>query len=793
MIKNYFKIAFRNLLNNKAVTSINIFGLSMGIAGCLLMAMYLQFELSFDEFNTKTDRIVRVIMSYSIGGEEGASGNFTSAKVFPTFKQTFPEVESGVRLSPTGRLVSYKDKVINERNFVYADSTFFDLFEFELVSGTAKTVLEKPKSVVITESMASKYFGKENPINKTLLISSNQDPYIVTGVSKDCPKNSQVRYDFVASISSFGGLPEQTYWNANYTTYLQLGKEVTLSQFQAKVDEFMKKEMPESLGATVAFNLEQFSDVHLHSPHDAIVPNSNMTYIYIVSGMAALLLLIACFTYINLSTARSVERAGEVGVRKAIGAHKSQLFWQFISESVIATSISVAVGLVLTALLIPYFNNMVNVDFNTSQLLNPQILFITFGLFLIISFCAGSYPAFVLTGFNPIDVLKGNYKSSKKGVTLGNSLTIFQFAISIFLIIATLVIKNQLDYIQNKKLGFDKDHSIMVSVDGKMSLKIDLIKSELGKIPGVVAVSNAYNSPLQIKGGYNMSGSEVSQQIPVTANPVDENFLQACNIKLIAGLDLTLQDIKNAENQEEPSYNFILNKSAAKTLGWTPDEAIGKAMYMDESRPGKVKGVVEDFHFTSLHAPIKPLVLFPSSQAGTLIIRAKNDANLENTIAQVGKKMQVLAPHRPFEYQYMDAEYRNMYASEQRTSNAFNSFGFISLLLACLGLFGLSMYATRQRNKEIGVRKVLGASITEIFVLLSSNFIKLIIIAFVITAPLAYLGANKWLETFAYRTDIGWYIFAIAGISITVISLITVSFTVIRAALVNPVESLKSE
>ena len=792
MIRNYFKIAWRNLMANKTFTGINVVGLTVGLACCLLMVMYIRYELSFDKFLTNSDRLVRVIMSYSIGKEPGPTVHYTSAKVLPTFQGEFPEVESGIRMYPVQRLVKYGDKIINERNFVYADSTFFNILDFKLIQGDQRTVLNQPNTIVITESAAKKYFGDENPLNKTLLLSSKQDPYLITGVSADCPKNTQIKYDFVAPISSLGPLSDQTYWNANYTTYLLLTNSASLDNLQKKVNSFMIKEMPISGGATVSYRLEKFEEVHLHSTLDAMTPNTNILYVYIVVGMALLLLIIACFTYINLSTARSVERAREVGVRKVMGAAKTQLFVQFISESTLVTGASILLSLGLAALLIPYFNSFSGMNFSMSSLFDPYILGAGAVFFLIVAFLAGSYPALVLTGFNPLLVLKGAYKNTKRGANLGSTLTTFQFAISIFLIVSTLIVKNQMEYIQNKDIGYDKENVLMVDIDGKMIEKLSLIKSELAQIPGVVSSGSAYNSPLNILGGYNMSNSDQTQQMAVTANPIDESFITTCGMKLIAGENISTQDIKDAES-EARYHHFVINKSAAKVLGWTPDQAIGQTMYLGEDRPGKVKGVVEDFHFASLHTEIKPLVLFPSKYNNSFMIKIGAGDNQAQVIGAIGNKLKELAPHRPFEYKFMDTEYQNMYLAEKRISIVFNIFAVVALFLACLGLFGLAMFNANQRAKEISIRKVLGASVGKVVVMLSQDFLKLTLIAVVLAFPLAYFIMEKWLQNFAYKTSVSINIFVYSFLGIVVITVLTVSYQAIKAAMTNPVDTLRRE
>lgn len=792
MVRNYFKTAWRNLLRNKGFALINILGLATGLTCCLLLTLYLQHELSYDRFHAKGDRIARVIMEYKIG-DSGNKGNFTSTKVFPEFRRQFPEVVSGTRLSSTDRIVRYDDKTGIEDDVLHADSTFFELFDFRLLSGTASEVLKAPNQVVITRTVAEKYFGKEDPVGKTLFLNSSQQPYLVTGVSEDCPSNSQIRYSMVASISSFGPLQEETYSNANYVTYLLMDRAESLSPLQEKIDRFMKKENADS-EFTAGFELEPFHRVHLHSPYDAFTPNINISYIYIIMGVAVLILVIACFTYVNLSTARSTERAREVGVRKVAGAWRSQLFWQFISESAVLTTLALGVSFLLAVALLPSFNNLAGIDLSYDRLGHPMVWGAALAAALTVALLAGSYPALILSSFQPVKVLKGAFKNTGSGNALRKGLIVFQFVISVFLIISTFIISSQLRFIQQKKLGYDRENRLLLGMDQRLNEKKDLVKSELNSLPSVQGVSLAYETPVTIRGGYNMSGNDLSRAMAVTANPVDEDYIKVTGLELIAGTDLSLQDVRDASKEDytQSYFHFILNESAARALGWSPQEAIGKKMYLDESRPGEVKGVVKDFHFESLHTPIRPLVLFPSAWANTAIVKIQGN-NVQETIAAVEAKWKELAPHRPFTFRFMDEDYQQMYNAEMRTGRVFNIFASLAVMLACLGLFGLSAYAVRQRVKEVGVRKVLGASGLQIVTLLSSGFVKLVMVAFAIATPLAWLAMNKWLQQFSYRVETGWGIFAAAGGVALLLALITVSFQAIKAARANPVGALRSE
>jgi putative ABC transport system permease protein len=760
------------------------------------MVLYLQHEISYDKFQEKGDRVVRVIMEYGFNDGPPTKGNFTSTKVFPAFKRNFPEVEDGVRMTLATRLVKYREHLFNEKKFMYADSTFFNVFpSFKLKIGQAGEVLKDPNRVVLTESAARKYFGNiSDAVGKTLEISSRQDPFLVTGVVEDCPSNSQIKFDFLASFSSLGETQEETYWNANFTTYLLLKDQPSIASLQAKIKPFMKKEMANVAGAYVNFELEPYTKIHLYSPYDGFEPNSNIMYIYIIGAIALLILVIACFTYINLSTARSLERAKEVGIRKVAGAFRSQVFWQFIGESSLLTFVSLLLSTVLAALLLPAFNQLSERNLQITGLWSPLVIGTALFFVLSISLLAGSYPALILSKFQPVKVLKGAFKNTGSGNIVRKSLIVFQFTISVFLIIATFVIQQQLRFIQNKKLGYNRDHVLIMSIDQKIIDKIELVKTEFKRNPNVLVVSKAYNTPVNIVGGYSMQRLDWPEDrvMSVKANPIDEDYLAVNNIKIIAGTNINRQDVLDASHQkfDDNYYHYIINEAAARALGWTPEEAVGKKLSLN--RPGEIKAVIQNFHFASLHTPIEPLVLFPGGWGNTLMVKTTGQ-NLAGTIQFLETKWKEFAPHRPFEYRFMEEDFQKLYDTERRTGKVFTIFAGIAILLACLGLFGLSVYATQQRIKEIGIRKVLGASVSSITVLLSSKFIVLVLVAFVIASPIAWFVMNKWLQDFSYRIELSWWMFLLAALAVMLITFITVCFQSVKAAVMNPVKSLRTE
>jgi putative ABC transport system permease protein len=822
MVKNWFRTAWRNLRKNRTASAINIFGLAIGFSSCLVIALFIRHELSYDDFETRGNRIVRCIMEYRFdGGGDIQRGNFTSTKVAPTFQRVFPEVESAVRMKMDENIVKYREKLFNEKRFMYADSSFFDIFSFSLLRGNAATALSGPRKVIVTASTARQYFGAEEPLGKMIRVDNDTTGYIVTGVMKDLPSNSQFKFDFLASFSSLFANQEETYWDANYGTFLLLRRPEDIAALQPKVTAFMKKEM-KGQGAMVNFLLEPFMRIHLYSPYIGWEAGTSIVYIYILGGVALLILIIACSTYINLSTARSVDRAREVGVRKVIGAGKGQLFWQFIGESFLLCLLAVVLSLLVVLAVLPAFNRLADRQLPLSSLFSLSFVLLAIGIAAAVSLLAGSYPALVLSRFHPVKVLKGAFKNTRSGQGLRQSLIVFQFVISVFLIVSTIVMQRQLSYIRNRSLGYDRDHVLVLPMDWTMLAHMDYIKQQFRINPDVVSLSNCASTPVSIYGGYNMRSAAMpdNQQLAVFANPVDPDYLRTTGIQLLTGEGITEQDMRDAHPDQyapsgawlpeeqrhapaagsgaggvvapQPVYHFLLNETAARELGWTPTEAIGKQLFMASSRPGVVKGVVKDFNFQTLHNPIKGLVLFPQMRSYHLLVRVTG-AHLPETLAFLESKWKQLEPGIPYEARFLDEDYNAIYTGEQRLGKVMNLFSGIAIVLACLGLFGLSSYAAKQRVREIGIRKVLGAPLGHLAFLLSASFLRLAIVAILISFPLAWLAMNKWLQDFQYRTTMSWWVFVLAGLLVLAITLATVSIQAVRTALLNPVKNLKTE
>jgi putative ABC transport system permease protein len=798
MYQHYLKIALRSFAKSRLHTFIILIGLILGMSSCFLILLFVKHELSYEDFHIHKERIVRVIMDYNIGGN-GTKGDYTSTYVGPSFQKNFPEVESFVRLANTSKVVKYKEHLYVENAFLYADSTFFDVFSYTLLSGDAKLALDGPNKVVLSQSMAKKYFGNENPLGKTLLVSANADAYQVTGIIQDCPQTTHLRFDFVASFATFGleATTQRTYWNANYTTYLLLKRPESIHTLQPKIKPFMKEEMKDVFADAVSYNtyyFEPIKDIHLYSEFQSQGKAGSIVYVTAISIIALLILLIACFTYVNLSTARSSERAKEIGIRKSIGAYQSQLFVQFMSEAFVLTLLAFLFSGIVTVLTLPMFNSLVNRSLSASDLISIDVLCWSLGLLLLISLFSGFYPAYLLSSLNPVLVLKGNYKHSTRGLFLRKSIFLFQFAISVFLIITSVVLHQQLNYFQNKPLGYDKTELLVLPIDGKIMKQMELFKSELKTKANIKSIALSDFTPNQIMGGYSMQKSASPDDLGygVNAGVIDTDYLTTCGMKLLAGRNISDLDIEQTEKDSLAYFHFILNESAVRQMSWTIEEAIGKKMYLDASRPGEVAGVIQDFHFMSLHTPIKPLVLFPSRYGRNILIKLQKNYHSES-IKEIEQIWKTLFTHRPFDYVFLEDKYRKQYDSETRLGRAIDVFAAVAIILALLGLFGLSAYEVQQRAKEISMRKILGNPMYAIVFQLSKSFLILVSLSCVVALPLAWIVSSSWLEGFGYRTELKWWYFVFPCLGLILTAFATISFKAIYAALQSPIKYLKSE
>jgi len=793
MIKSYLKIAWRNLRKNKLYSFINIIGLTIGIVSCLLIGVYIRHELSYDRFNKNADKIARVTMEFNHGGATQKFA-YTGTKVGPQFKRIFPEIVDYVRLYKSSKIVGYNNLLFKEDNFLYADASFFKIFSFKLVKGDLTGALNSPDKIIISQSAAKKYFNDENPIGKTL--KTEDKSFMVSAVAADPPSDSQIKFDFLVPFNILSQAKNEQYYGANYTTYLLLKNKAQIQPLEQKIRNYMvgvdKSELKLQGSQFVNFYLEPLTRVHLYSnlPGDA-EPTGSITYIYILIVVAVLILLIACVNYVNLSIAQSAGRGAEISIRKVMGAGKPQLFVQFIGEALLVTAIGIILAIGLSYLALPYFNQVSGMQFTYGVFFDPVILASLMLLAIVIGLCAGAYPALLLSNIKLSKILKAGFSFSG-GKSTRRSLIIFQFVISIFLIVTTVIILQQLSYIRNKDVGYNKSNVVVLPVGYNMQ-RIDELKKEIRNIAGVESVAAANNEPVNVMWGDAIQTAD-GKSLTVNALPMDEDFIKTMQLKIIAGSDFDNSDvlqIDTTNNYKNFHYAFMLNESAVKALGWTPEQAIGKQISKDA--PGIIKAVVRDFNFKSFHTPISPLLIFLTrTQNDDLFVRITGN-NTSNTIKSIENLWKQRVPERPFEYKFLDDDFDALYRTEQRTAGVFTIFSALAILLACLGLFAITAFSVVQRTKEIGVRKVLGANVSSIVLLISKDFLLMVIIAMVIASPISWYMSAKWLQDFAYRINIHWWVFIAAGAVSLIVAAITVSVQAIKAALANPVDSLKTE
>lgn len=793
MIKNFFKITFRNLWRHKGFSFINILGLAVAMAACFLIFLYVSFERSYDSFHSKSSNIYRLVTDV-ITPSETIHAGITSWPMGPNIKADFPEVEAFARVQRTSMLVTKEEKKFQEENVLFADSTFFKLFDFSLIRGDSKSVLKEALSVVLTKSAAKKYFGDKDPIGQTVSLYDYY-PAKVTGVMEDLPQNSHIQADLLVSMSTLTqtlnpGQDEQ--WsNFDATTYLLLKEGTNAALLQKKLPNFLQKHngkgMEKSKMNFILF-LEPLKDVYMNAERDDAIENGNKNNVYIFSIVAVFILLIACFNFINLTTARSTERAKEVGIRKVVGAERKQLVRQFIGESLILSLIAFLVALGLTALFLSQFNSLAGKTVSAGVFSNLNYLMLLFAAAMAIGFLAGIYPSLVLSSFKPIIVLKGRFATGTRGIALRKGLVVVQFTISIALIIGTIVVYNQMKYMRNQDLGFKKEQTLVLDTQGDETK--NTLKNELSKLAQVKSASLSSSVP----GGPNSKAySEIEnnngdlQVANVDLYFVDFDYIPQYKIKMVAGRPFS-KDFATDTTQA-----MVINEAAAKFFGYSkPAEAIGKR-FKQWGREGKIIGVIKDFHFRSLQEHIVPLSMrIEPSRSNLLSVQVSAD-QLPATLASIERAWKTIVPRRPFSYYFLDEFFDRQYRSEERFGKLFLNFAILAIFISCLGLLGLVAYSTVQRTKEIGVRKVMGASVSNIVNLLSKDFLQLVGISFLIAAPLAWYFMYQWLQNFAYRTDLSWWIFLLAAVIALLIAFITTSFQAIKAAIANPVKSLRAE
>ncbi len=799
MFKNYFKTALRNLRKNKLYSAINIFGLTVGLAACLLIGVYINHELSYDKFNANANRIVRVTMEYK-NSETVNKTATTGTKPGPQFKRTFPSIEEYARTYITSRVIKNGDKLFDEPAVLYADQPFFKIFSFPIIEGNAATALDAPDKIVVTKSMAKKYFGNDDPINKTLSIGDKD--FRVSAICEDVPQNSQIKFDFATQFSNLYNVKDETWWTANWITYFLVKNKNDIPLLQQQISSYMSTaEVRTEAGLKgtdyLTYHLEPLTKVHLYSSLPGFEPNSSITYIYMLALIALLILIIACANYTNLATAQSAGRSGEIGMRKVMGASKKQIFFQFISESSVITFLAAALAFLLSIFLIPYFNSVTGKHFTPDILIQPVPILALILFTIAVSFFAGMYPALVLSGTEIMGVLKKGFSFTGGNNLLRKTLIVAQFGISIFLIIYTVIILQQMHFMQTKDLGYDKDHVVVLPIGGDMMKNFESLKSAFSQVRGVEAVTASYQTPENVQWGDGITAIDKKgkQDISLNAMPVDLDFTKTMKMEMIAGRDFQKSDFgmmdtsNNDANYQQP---FIINETLAKKIGWKPQQAIGKTIEKGVTS-GPVVGVVKDFNFRSLHDPVGPMLVFLSRDLSRDYMIRINGNRTKQTVAGLETVWKQRIPERPFSYHFLDDDYNKLYLSEQKISELFAVAAALAIVLACLGLFGLAAFTTVQRTKEIGIRRVLGANISSITLLIAKNFLELIGIAILIAIPLAWWAGNKWLQDFAYRIPVQSYIFIAVALLTALIALCTVSYHSIKASLMNPVKSLRSE
>jgi putative ABC transport system permease protein len=807
MIKNYLNVALRNLKKFKAFSFINIIGLAVGIACCISIFLYVQDELSYDKFNNKSSQVYRIYSDVVFNSNEVKIAHAPSPMGL-TLIHDFPQVANYTRIRSFGfPVLRYKDKAFSEERFYSVDSTFFDVFTVRFLEGNPKLALTQPNTVVITASMAKKYFGNENPMGKILNADHRRD-YVVTGVVKDIPNNSHFHFDFLGSLTTYGD-SRNTFWlSSDYFTYIVLKPGNDPFQFQKKLNDDIEKYVGPQLktfggfssqefkakGNKLEFVLQPLTSIHLnsHLEHE-LEPNSDISYIYIFSVIALSILLIASINFMNLSTARSERRAKEVGIRKTLGSNKAQLIKQFIAESILMSCISISFAVMLVEIIIPLFNDFSGKGMKLNLLDNIYTIPALIIFAVIVGILSGSYPAFYLSSFQPVQILKGNSQKRHSKSLLRSGLVIFQFAVSIILFIGTFIIHNQLDFIRNKNLGFNKEQIVVIKKTDDLGSKLESFKQALLSEHDVLSVSNSDIIPGNLGGDtvYKLEGASTPDSKNIKQLYCDYGFVNTYQMKLKEGRFFS---------REHPSdtASVVINQATVRSLGIK--NPIGKNL-MKFGQSGsvmqafKIIGVIDDFNYESLHQEIRPLVmhLFTGGGFGSYVSARIAPANYKKTIDFIDKTWKKFSDNEAFEYDFFDQDWAHLYVNEQVTSKVASIFSVLAIFIACLGLLGLAAFITEQRTKEIGIRKVLGASVTEIIMLLSKQFTVWVLIANIIAWPVAYYLMNDWLKNFAYKISINPWIFLLSGLLALLIALLTVSVHAIKAATANPVKSLKYE
>lgn len=788
MLHHYFKIMFRNLAKSKLYSTINIAGLALGLTCCMLIVLYNKDEVSFDQFHVNKNQLHRLVATMSNEKETRKMG-ISNAPSGPAFKEGLAEVKAFVRVQSDYSNVK-KGTVVIGQEVINADSNFFAVFTFPLIAGNPATILKNLNSVVLTEETALKYFGTTDAVGKLLEFKS-QDSFItktVTGIAKNVPQNSSIQFDMVLPFTADGNE-----WISFYlSTYVLLNKNTNYQAVAAKFDRIFFAKAKDELKMArekynftdnVHFGLQPFMQLHLDTEYsdNSVRSKSKPIYAYILSSIALFILLIACINFINLKLAHSLQRAKEIGVRKVIGGQRRQLIWQFLGESFLLSSLAFFLAIILTLLVLPVFNTLANKQLSFMALLDVKLVLAYILLFFITSIVAGFYPAFVISGFNPLQSIYNRHRYTAKNY-LTKGLVIFQFSLATFLIITTVLVYAQFDFLTHKSLGYNDSNVVLVDVGrGTAAEKINRFKNDLSQHPAIKLVAGS-------NGGSNVTLAKADgKEIEFAYKRMDENYLKTLEIPLVKGRNL-LEGFPGDSTQ-----SAIINESFAKQVGW--NDPIGKQVdFFWDNRKVTIVGVVKDYHFEALQTKITPMLLVahPKYGIGQMLIKVDPN-NIATAVKFIESSFKKSFPLQPYSYAFMDVENKNNYKEEAKWKEIISFAAFLSIFISCIGLFGLSILSTEKRTKEIGIRKVLGASVQSVVSLLSSNFLQLVLVAFVIAIPFAWYANDLWLKNFPYRIGISWQVFFIAGLCMLLVAFVTISFQSIRAALMNPVKSLKAE
>ncbi|HEY0272128.1 MAG TPA: ABC transporter permease [Chitinophaga sp.] len=806
MFRNYLKLTLRNLWRNKIFSAINILGLGIGIAICLLIALFIRHEWSYDRFHRNAGRIVRVVFKGTVHGQPMKEANVMPPTA-QTLLQNFPEVEAATRIHTGYLIFRLGNDAAKEDRLVFADANLFQFFTLPLLKGNAGNVLREPNTMVITPAIARKYFGEADPIGKTITTSDGQTTFRITGLMQEIPAASHFHFDMAASMSSYPYAASNSWMDSGYFTYLLLRPGTDYKKLQAKLPQVVEQYIGPQLLASMGFTLREFrrqgndiglylqplTRIHLHSdlqPTSEMEPSGDVRYVYIFGAVAGFMLLIACINFMNLSTASASTRAREVGVRKVLGSDRRALMQQFFLESLLLSGLALAVGVALVYLALPVFNTLTGKQLVFPLFSHPYVLpaLLLFGI--CTGLFAGSYPAILLSSFNPARVLKGNTTAGKCSLGFRSGLVVFQFFISITLIVSTVVVYRQLQYIQHKKLGYDKDRVLIIPQTWLLGPGQEAFRQSLLHDARVMNVSASDYLPAGASHNNNffVYSRDKAEQTKALRYEVDYNYLSTMGMQLAMGRNFS-------EDYGTDSTAVLLNETAVKSLGLQGNPLGQTISRADTREPGAttfhVIGVMKDFHFRSLHEPIAPLVMALSKNSGTLIVKVKT-RDIAGLVTSLQQQWQASKPAAPFSYSYLDERFRETYQAEAKTGRTLGIFAGLTILVACLGLFGLATFTAEQRTREIGVRKVLGANVPNIIALLSKDFLKLVLIANLMALPLAGYLMRWWLQDFAYHTTLRWWIFALATIAAVVIALLAVGFQSVKAALANPVKSLRT-